>query len=101
MAEHADEGHEADQAHEADRAHEADQAHETDRAHEADQAHEADRAHEADQAHEADRAHEDVWDSIDRLHATRRLVGEPVPIALGPGAGWIEGPNLYRRGAWY
>lgn len=33
--------------------------------------------------------------------AARRLVGEPVPIALGPGAGWIEGPNLYRRGPWY
>ncbi|MFC7259940.1 family 43 glycosylhydrolase [Streptomyces lutosisoli] len=31
----------------------------------------------------------------------RRLVGEPVPIALGPQAGWIEGPNLYRRGPWY
>ncbi|MHA5048261.1 glycoside hydrolase family 43 protein [Streptomyces sp. SD15] len=31
----------------------------------------------------------------------RRLVGEPVTIALAPGAGWIEGPNLYRRGSWY
>lgn len=31
----------------------------------------------------------------------RGLVGEPVPIALGPQAGWIEGPNLYRRGPWY
>jgi xylan 1,4-beta-xylosidase len=31
----------------------------------------------------------------------RRLIGEPVPIALRPQAGWIEGPNLYRRGPWY
>ncbi|SFF28866.1 family 43 glycosylhydrolase [Streptomyces mirabilis] len=33
--------------------------------------------------------------------ATRRLVGEPEPVVLPPGAGWIEGPNLYRRGLWY
>ncbi|GAA4991300.1 family 43 glycosylhydrolase [Kitasatospora paranensis] len=33
--------------------------------------------------------------------AARRLVGAPVRIALPPGSGWIEGPNLYRRGAWY
>ncbi len=33
--------------------------------------------------------------------ATRRLVGEPEPVVLPPGAGWIEGPNLYRRGPWY
>ncbi|MFI6333519.1 family 43 glycosylhydrolase [Streptomyces sp. NPDC050535] len=33
--------------------------------------------------------------------AARRLTGEPIPIRLPPGAGWIEGPNLYRRGAWY
>ncbi|MFC8447459.1 glycoside hydrolase family 43 protein [Kitasatospora sp. NPDC057223] len=32
---------------------------------------------------------------------TRRLVGEPVPITLGREGGWIEGPNLYRRGPWY
>ncbi|WP_431683665.1 glycoside hydrolase family 43 protein [Kitasatospora sp. KL5] len=31
----------------------------------------------------------------------RRLVGEPVRIELPPGAGWIEGPNLYRRGDRY
>ncbi|WP_175607754.1 family 43 glycosylhydrolase [Peterkaempfera bronchialis] len=31
----------------------------------------------------------------------RRLVGEPVPIALPPQAGWIEGPTLYRHGPWY
>lgn len=31
----------------------------------------------------------------------RRLIGEPVRIDLGPGTGWIEGPNLYRRGPWY
>jgi xylan 1,4-beta-xylosidase len=31
----------------------------------------------------------------------RRLTGEPIPIPLPPGAGWIEGPNLYRRGSWY
>ncbi|GGN58844.1 xylan 1,4-beta-xylosidase [Streptomyces albiflavescens] len=31
----------------------------------------------------------------------RRLVGDPVRIALPPQAGWIEGPNLYRRGDWY
>ncbi|MEV6759698.1 family 43 glycosylhydrolase [Streptomyces sp. NPDC051105] len=31
----------------------------------------------------------------------RRLSGEPIPIQLPPGAGWIEGPNLYRRGSWY
>ncbi|MFF3332888.1 family 43 glycosylhydrolase [Streptomyces sp. NPDC002888] len=41
------------------------------------------------------------------LEATRydrgacRLVGDPVRIALPPQAGWIEGPNLYRRGDWY
>jgi len=33
--------------------------------------------------------------------ATRRLAGEPVPIALPPQADWIEGPALYRRGPWY
>ncbi|MDI1462656.1 family 43 glycosylhydrolase [Catellatospora sp. KI3] len=33
--------------------------------------------------------------------ATRRLTGEPVRIQLPPGAGWIEGPNLYRHGGWY
>jgi xylan 1,4-beta-xylosidase len=33
--------------------------------------------------------------------ARRRLVGEPERIALPPQAGWIEGPNLYRRGDWY
>lgn len=33
--------------------------------------------------------------------AARRLVGDPVPIALPPQAGWIEGPNLYRRGNHY
>lgn len=33
--------------------------------------------------------------------ATRTLVGDPVRIDLPPGAGWIEGPNLYRRGDWY
>lgn len=33
--------------------------------------------------------------------ATRRLVGDPVRIELPPGGGWIEGPNLYRRGDWY
>jgi xylan 1,4-beta-xylosidase len=33
--------------------------------------------------------------------AERRLVGEPVRIELPPRAGWIEGPNLYRRGPWY
>ncbi|WP_312870546.1 family 43 glycosylhydrolase [Streptomyces himalayensis] len=33
--------------------------------------------------------------------ATRRLTGEPVPVVLPPQAGWIEGPNLYRRGEWY
>jgi xylan 1,4-beta-xylosidase len=33
--------------------------------------------------------------------AARRLAGEPVPIALPPQAGWIEGPGLYRRGPWY
>ncbi|MFD5625006.1 family 43 glycosylhydrolase [Streptomyces sp. NPDC127072] len=33
--------------------------------------------------------------------AARRLTGEPIPIRLPPGDGWIEGPNLYRRGAWY
>jgi xylan 1,4-beta-xylosidase len=31
----------------------------------------------------------------------RSLLGDPVPIALPPQAGWIEGPNLYRRGDWY
>jgi xylan 1,4-beta-xylosidase len=31
----------------------------------------------------------------------RRPLGEPVPIAPSPQAGWIEGPNLYRRGPWY
>lgn len=33
--------------------------------------------------------------------AAHRLVGEPVHLALPPQAGWIEGPNLYRRGRWY
>lgn len=33
--------------------------------------------------------------------AGRRLVGDPVQIALPPAAGWIEGPNLYRRADWY
>jgi xylan 1,4-beta-xylosidase len=33
--------------------------------------------------------------------ATRRLVGDPIRIDLPPAAGWIEGPNLYRRGDWY
>lgn len=31
----------------------------------------------------------------------RRLTGDPVRLVLPPGAGWIEGPNLYRRGSWY
>ncbi|BCJ68465.1 family 43 glycosylhydrolase [Polymorphospora rubra] len=31
----------------------------------------------------------------------RRLVGDPVRIQLPPGAGWIEGPNLYRHGDRY
>ncbi|MEY9963484.1 xylan 1,4-beta-xylosidase [Streptacidiphilus sp. MAP12-16] len=31
----------------------------------------------------------------------RCLVGDPVPIDLGAQAGWIEGPNLYRRDPWY
>lgn len=41
------------------------------------------------------------------LEATRfdrvnqRLVGDPAWIVLPPQAGWIEGPNLYRRGDWY
>ncbi|MBR7836751.1 family 43 glycosylhydrolase [Actinospica durhamensis] len=33
--------------------------------------------------------------------ATQRLTGEPERIELPPQAGWIEGPNLYRRGDWY
>ncbi|GGV88407.1 family 43 glycosylhydrolase [Streptomyces massasporeus] len=33
--------------------------------------------------------------------AERRPTGDPVPVALPPQAGWIEGPNLYRRGPWY
>ena len=33
--------------------------------------------------------------------ATRRLVGDPVRIELPPAEGWVEGPNLYRRGQWY
>jgi xylan 1,4-beta-xylosidase len=33
--------------------------------------------------------------------SARRLVGEPRRIELPPAAGWIEGPNLYRRGDWY
>jgi xylan 1,4-beta-xylosidase len=33
--------------------------------------------------------------------AERRLVGDPVRIELPPQAGWIEGPNLYRRDDWY
>ncbi|MFG2824171.1 family 43 glycosylhydrolase [Kitasatospora sp. NPDC048365] len=34
--------------------------------------------------------------------AARRLVGGPTPLELlPPRAGWIEGPNLYRRGPWY
>ncbi|MFI1354267.1 family 43 glycosylhydrolase [Streptomyces sp. NPDC020898] len=31
----------------------------------------------------------------------RRPVGDPVKIVLPPQVGWIEGPNIYRRGAWY
>ncbi|GAA0842496.1 family 43 glycosylhydrolase [Streptosporangium amethystogenes subsp. fukuiense] len=31
----------------------------------------------------------------------RRLTGDPVRIQLPPRAGWIEGPNLLRRGPWY
>ncbi|MEV0221624.1 family 43 glycosylhydrolase [Streptomyces sp. NPDC050704] len=33
--------------------------------------------------------------------AAGRLTGQPVPVVLPPQAGWIEGPNLYRRGEWY
>jgi xylan 1,4-beta-xylosidase len=33
--------------------------------------------------------------------ATRRLVSDPVPFDLPGAIGWIEGPNLYRRGDWY
>lgn len=33
--------------------------------------------------------------------ATRTLTGSPAWIDLPPGGGWIEGPNLYRRGGWY
>ena len=33
--------------------------------------------------------------------ATQRLTGAPRWIELPPQAGWIEGPNLYRRGDWY
>lgn len=33
--------------------------------------------------------------------STRTLVGSPQRLDLPPGAGWIEGPNLYRRGDWY
>ncbi|MFJ4621096.1 family 43 glycosylhydrolase [Streptomyces sp. NPDC088812] len=33
--------------------------------------------------------------------SSRRLVGDPEPVVLPPQAGWIEGPNLYRRGEWY
>jgi xylan 1,4-beta-xylosidase len=33
--------------------------------------------------------------------ATGRLVGDPVPLGLPPAIGWIEGPNLYRRGDWH
>ena len=32
---------------------------------------------------------------------TRSLAGDPAPVELPAGAGWIEGPNLYRRGDWY
>ncbi|MEV0897163.1 family 43 glycosylhydrolase [Actinoplanes sp. NPDC049802] len=32
---------------------------------------------------------------------TRQPFGEPVRLRLPPRAGWIEGPNLYRRGDWY
>lgn len=31
----------------------------------------------------------------------RALSGDPAPIDLPPGDGWIEGPNLYRVGDWY
>jgi xylan 1,4-beta-xylosidase len=33
--------------------------------------------------------------------ATRTLTGNPVRVRLPPTAGWIEGPNLYRRNGWY
>jgi xylan 1,4-beta-xylosidase len=33
--------------------------------------------------------------------SARSLLGDPAPIAIPPQAGWIEGPNLYRRGDWY
>lgn len=32
---------------------------------------------------------------------SRTLTGDPAFIPLPPGAGWIEGPNLYRVGDWY
>jgi xylan 1,4-beta-xylosidase len=32
---------------------------------------------------------------------TLSLVGAPAKLALPEKAGWIEGPNLYRRGDWY
>ena len=32
---------------------------------------------------------------------TLSLVGAPAKLALPERAGWIEGPNLYRRGDWY
>ncbi|SRR5216683_1550086 len=33
--------------------------------------------------------------------SARGLLGDPVPIALPPQDGWVEGPGLYRRGDWY
>lgn len=32
---------------------------------------------------------------------TGTLVGEPALLELPPASGWIEGPNLYRRGEWF
>ncbi|MFJ6693136.1 family 43 glycosylhydrolase [Streptomyces sp. NPDC091294] len=33
--------------------------------------------------------------------AAGRLAGDPIRVELPTRAGWIEGPNLYRRGPWY
>ncbi len=33
--------------------------------------------------------------------STLTLAGDPVRLQLPPAAGWIEGPNLYRRNDWY
>lgn len=33
--------------------------------------------------------------------STRTLAGPPQRLDLPPGSGWIEDPNLYRRGDWY